>query len=137
MLTDGSSASATNEEPLLRSRKASLMEAIGKILWLAIPSILQQGTDWLRPIVFNIFVSRNVRASSMSTVAAEHEMDSVSLAIMSVNLLCFATAWGFNNGIDAFAPVAFGRSKRVVAPASMPSLTRIEPIEYPGAGGAV
>ena len=111
MLTDGdgSSASATNEEPLLRSRKASLMEAIGKILWLAIPSILQQGTDWLRPIVFNIFVSRNVRASSMSTVAAEHEMDSVSLAIMSVNLLCFATAWGFNNAIDAFAPVAFGR----------------------------
>lgn len=48
----------------------------------------------------------------MSTESAEHEMDCVSLAIMSLNLLCFATAWGFNNGVDAYAPVAFGRQDK-------------------------
>ena len=30
---------------------------------------------------------------------------------MSVNLLCFATAYGFNGAVDAYAPQAFGSGR--------------------------
>merc|ERR1712129_418312 len=36
------------------------------------------------------------------------ELDAVCLAVMSLNLLCFATAYGFNGSIDAYASIAYG-----------------------------
>lgn len=50
-----------NEQPLLKRKQASsFVPMLLKISALAFPSILQQGADWLRPIVFNIFVSQRV-----------------------------------------------------------------------------
>merc|ERR1719161_1249927 len=70
--------------------------------------MLQNIIDWLRPVLFNLFVSRNVKASHFSTARSALEMDAVSLAVMTINILCFATAYGFDGSIDVYAPVAFG-----------------------------
>mmetsp|Transcript_12594 Transcript_12594/g.33868 ORF Transcript_12594/g.33868 Transcript_12594/m.33868 type:complete len:465 (+) Transcript_12594:23-1417(+) len=82
--------------------------AFRKLAGLALPASLQLIVDWLRPLLFNIFVSRNLKASPLDVGEASLELDSVSLAVMTVNIICFATAYGFNGSIDAFAPVAFG-----------------------------
>lgn len=82
--------------------------AFWKLAGLALPATLQLVIDWLRPLLFNIFVARNLKASPLEDGEAALELDGVSLAVMSLNIICFATAYGFNGSIDAFAPVAFG-----------------------------
>lgn len=83
------------------------------IITLYVPACLINLADWLRPLLFNIFVSRNVKASSLSHDEAALELDAVGLAVMSLNLLMFATAFGFNGAIDAYASVAFGAGNRI------------------------
>ena len=78
----------------------------GSILALWLPASLQSLTDWSRPLLFNIFVSRNVKASHLEDTALE--LDAVGLSVMSLNLLLFATAYGFNGAIDSYASVAYG-----------------------------
>jgi len=82
------------------------------LLKLSVPATLQLLVDWCRPLLFNIFVSRNLKRSTLSTADHALELDAVSLAVMSLNLLCFATAYGFNGSIDAYAAVAYGAGDR-------------------------
>ena len=84
-----------------------------QILSLYVPASLINLTDWMRPLLFNVFLSRNVKASVLSRDEAALELDAVGLAVMSLNLLMFATAYGFNGAVDAYAPVAFGAGDRV------------------------
>ena len=83
------------------------------ILRLSVPASLQMITDWMRPLLFNLFVSRNVQRSSLNDDSeAALELDAVGLAVMSLNLLLFATAYGFNGAIDSYASVAYGAGDR-------------------------
>ena len=58
-------------------------------LWL--PASLAAVADWTRPIVFNLYVSSNIKASVLTESEATLEEDAVGLAIMSLNLILFAT----------------------------------------------
>ena len=51
-------------------------------LQLACPSVLQLLVDWARPLLFNVFVSLNVRASSFSEAQAGLELDAVSISVL-------------------------------------------------------
>ena len=82
------------------------------ILALFLPSSLQMLTDWTRPLIFNLFVSRSIANSMLPPEEATLEEDAVGLAVMSLNLIMFATAYGFNGAIDSYASVAFGAGKR-------------------------
>ncbi len=88
------------------------LAALRDILWLWVPASLQMLTDWTRPLIFNLFVSRNIAASSLSPDASTLEEDAVGLAVMSLNLILFATAYGFNGAIDSYASVAYGAGDR-------------------------
>ena len=79
-----------------------------RLLRLWLPASLLLLTDWLRPLLFNLFVSANVKRSSLQPEEATLELDAVGLSVMSLNLLLFATAYGFNGAVDAYASVAFG-----------------------------
>ena len=79
-------------------------------LWL--PASLQMATDWMRPLVFNIFTSSNIKSSSLTQEQAGLEEDAVGLSIMSLNLLLFATAYGFNGAVDSYTSIAFGAGDR-------------------------
>ena len=83
-----------------------------KILKLFLPSSLQMLTDWMRPLAFNLFTSANIKASHLSSEAAALEEDAVGLAVMSLNLLLFATAYGFNGAMDSYTSIAFGAQDR-------------------------
>ena len=78
------------------------------ILRLWAPASLQALTDWTRPLAFNLFTSSNIKSSTLEINEAALEEDAVGLAVMSLNLLLFATAYGFNGAIDSYASVAFG-----------------------------
>ena len=82
------------------------------ILALFLPSSLQMLTDWTRPLIFNLFVSRSIANSMLPPEEATLEEDAVGLAVMSLNLIMFATAYGFNGAIDSYASVAFGSGNR-------------------------
>ena len=55
----------------------------------------------LRPSQIPLEVSENIKSSSLPTEARALEEDSVGLAVTSLNLLMFATAYGFNGAIDS------------------------------------
>uniref|UniRef100_A0A7S4SQW4 Multidrug and toxin extrusion protein n=1 Tax=Alexandrium monilatum TaxID=311494 RepID=A0A7S4SQW4_9DINO len=101
-------------------------------------STLALFADWSRPLLFNVFVSQNLKGSGLTmdeaasgrtgaasalrptpaaacaaAQQAAFEMDCVSLAIMSLNIVAFATASGFNGAVNAYAPVAFGAGNSV------------------------
>ena len=82
--------------------------ATGNILRLWAPASLQALTDWTRPLAFNLFTSSNIKSSNLEVNEAALEEDAVGLAVMSLNLLLFATAYGFNGAIDSYASQAFG-----------------------------
>jgi len=93
-----------------RSISASLPQ-LRTMSELTLAGMVQNGIDFLRPLIFNFFVSANLKLSELSTQERAFIMDSVSLASMSISLVCFASASGFNSGIDAYAPVAFGEGE--------------------------
>ena len=95
-----------------RSMKLFDVAAARDILALFLPSSLQMLTDWTRPLIFNLFVSRSIANSMLPPEEATLEEDAVGLAVMSLNLIMFATAYGFNGAIDSYASVAFGAGKR-------------------------
>jgi len=88
------------------------LSASRDILKLWVPASLQMLVDWTRPLIFNLFVSRNIASSALSPEASELEEDAVGLAVMSLNLILFATAYGFNGAVDSYASVAFGAGDR-------------------------
>mmetsp|Transcript_39149 Transcript_39149/g.113027 ORF Transcript_39149/g.113027 Transcript_39149/m.113027 type:complete len:489 (-) Transcript_39149:38-1504(-) len=75
---------------------------------LSVLSTLSLFADWSRPLLFNLFVSRNIQASDLAEDSAAFMMDCVSLAIMTLNIVAFASAYGFNGSVDSYAPIAFG-----------------------------
>lgn len=83
-----------------------------KIIALWAPASLQMVTDWMMPLTFNLFTSANIKARRLETEAAALEEDAVGLALMSLNLLLFATASGFNGAIDSYASIATGAQDR-------------------------
>eukprot|EP00401_Gymnodinium_catenatum_P040877 CAMPEP_0117494510 /NCGR_PEP_ID=MMETSP0784-20121206/19647_1 /TAXON_ID=39447 /ORGANISM="" /LENGTH=410 /DNA_ID=CAMNT_0005289389 /DNA_START=232 /DNA_END=1464 /DNA_ORIENTATION=+ len=54
-----------------------------------------------------------MKASGLPVDEVALQMDCVSLAVMSLNIIAFATAYGFNGAVDAYAPVAFGAGKHI------------------------
>lgn len=91
--------------------KCSIRSALPQLrhmLVLTFAGMLQNGIDFLRPVVFNLFVSKNLKESSLDEEERAFTMDCVALASITINIVCFASATGFNTGIDAFAPIAFG-----------------------------
>mmetsp|Transcript_57759 Transcript_57759/g.95467 ORF Transcript_57759/g.95467 Transcript_57759/m.95467 type:complete len:519 (+) Transcript_57759:24-1580(+) len=78
------------------------------LLRLFAPAALSNLSDWLRPLIFNLFVSRNIKNSRLAVAEAALELDAVGLSVMSLNLLLFATAYGFNGAVDSYASIAFG-----------------------------
>ena len=89
-----------------------LWQELRELFSLFVPSSLQGITDWMRPLLFNLFVSQNVKRSTLENSEAAIELDAVGLSVMSLNLLLFATAYGFNGAVDAYASVAFGAGDR-------------------------
>ena len=83
-----------------------------KIIALWAPASLQMLTDWMRPLAFNLFTSANIKASRLASEAAALEEDAVGLAVMSLNLLLFATAYGFNGAMDSYTSIAYGQKDR-------------------------
>lgn len=92
---------------------ASAMPQLRQMLVLTGAGMLQNAVDFLRPLVFNFFVSRNLKKSALTEEERAFTMDCVSLASMTISILCFASAMGFNTGIDAYAPTAFGAKDAV------------------------
>ncbi|CAK0905271.1 unnamed protein product [Prorocentrum cordatum] len=98
------------------AERCSITSAIPQLrhmLVLTGAGMLQNAVDFLRPLVFNFFVSRNLTKSALTQEERAFTMDCVSLASMTINILCFASAMGFNTGIDAYAPIAFGAKDTV------------------------
>jgi Na+-driven multidrug efflux pump len=58
------------------------------------------------------FFSRNLAASDIAPSAKPAAEDAVALAVTSLNLVVFATAYGFNFAVDAYASVAYGAQDR-------------------------
>ena len=84
------------------------VEDFSRLLRLWLPACLQMLTDWTRPLLFNLFTSANIKASLLQPAEAALEEDAVGLSVMSLNLVLFATAYGFNGAIDSYASIAFG-----------------------------
>jgi len=86
---------------------------VGRLTLLSAASILQSMIDWSRPLIFNYFVSSGLKQSGLDVEQGAFEMDCVSTAVLTLNILCFATGYGFNRGIDALASLAFGADRPV------------------------
>jgi len=86
----------------------SALPQLQQMLILTFAGMLQNGIDFLRPVVFNLFVSMNLKDSGLVETERAFRTDCVALASITINIVCFASAMGFNTGIDSFAPVAFG-----------------------------
>ena len=88
------------------------VKATAELLKLWLPASLTMATDWTRPILFNLFTSHNLKSSVLAPEDVALEEDAVGLSVMSLNLLLFATAYGFNGAIDSYASVSFGAGDR-------------------------
>lgn len=53
----------------------------------------------------------NLKASDVTEERAPFEMDCVSMAVMTFNIVACATAYGFNGSVDSYAPLAFGAGR--------------------------
>jgi len=84
-----------------------------RLCTLSFWSTLSLFADWSRPLLFNLFVSRNIKASDLSEGDAAFQMDCVSMGIMSLNIVAFATAYGFNGAVDSLAPMAYGAGQSI------------------------
>jgi len=78
------------------------LPTMAELLRLALPVATRMITEWVRPLLFNVFVSLHVKHSYLHGRDAARELDAVGLAIMTLNLLLFASAYGFNGAIDTF-----------------------------------
>ena len=67
----------------LRSLGSSSMDVPGaaKLVRLAVPTALQLLTHWLRPLLFNLFVSYRIKASALSPAEKALEEDAVGLGV--------------------------------------------------------
>lgn len=106
-------ASQETQEAMTQALSDGEQPILPQLCKLSALSTLALFADWSRPLLFNLFVSKNVRASPLEGDEAAFEMDCVSMAVMSLNIMAFATAYGFNGGVDSYAPVAFGAKKTI------------------------
>eukprot|EP00927_Polykrikos_kofoidii_P015526 TRINITY_DN16915_c0_g1_i4.p1 TRINITY_DN16915_c0_g1~~TRINITY_DN16915_c0_g1_i4.p1 ORF type:complete len:467 (+),score=70.18 TRINITY_DN16915_c0_g1_i4:43-1443(+) len=103
-------------EPVPSWEKVPLRDVLPELplmLRLSFGATLQSLVDWSRPLIFNAFMSTNFRASDQPPEQVVFEMDSVSMAILTLNIMVFATAYGFNGGVDTYAPDAFGSGNMI------------------------
>ena len=98
--------------PLPPALTPTMRDAVVSILKLWLPASLQMVTDWTRPLLFNLFVSHNLKESVLSPSEAALEEDAVGVSVISLNLILFATAYGFNGAVDSYSSVAFGAGDR-------------------------